>query len=73
MTREAAVAGDARGLPIESLLDRDFLPDWVIRAGIRRIVAARLREQEAGGIRRAVGPLRSPAAGARRFCRRRQA
>lgn len=35
---------------IEALLDRDLLPDAVIRAGIRRIVAARLREQEAGGI-----------------------
>ena len=50
MTREAAVTGDVRGLPIESLLERDFLPDWLIRAGIRRIVAARLHEQEAGGI-----------------------
>jgi cyclopropane-fatty-acyl-phospholipid synthase len=35
---------------IESLLDRDLLPDPVIRAGIRRNAAARLREQEAGGI-----------------------
>ena len=35
---------------IEQLLDRDLLPDAVIRAGIRRIVSARLREQEAGGI-----------------------
>lgn len=35
---------------IAALLDRDILPDPLIRAGIRRIVAARLREQEAGGI-----------------------
>jgi cyclopropane-fatty-acyl-phospholipid synthase len=35
---------------IEQLLDRDLVPDAVIRAGIRRIVSARLREQEAGGI-----------------------
>lgn len=35
---------------IEAVLDRDLIPDRVIRAGIRRIVAARLREQEAGGI-----------------------
>lgn len=35
---------------IESLLDRDALPDALIRAGIRRICAARLREQEAGGL-----------------------
>jgi len=37
---------------IESMLDRNLLPDVLIRAGIRRIVAARLREQEAGGIDR---------------------
>jgi cyclopropane-fatty-acyl-phospholipid synthase len=35
---------------IESLLDLNLLPDSVIRAGIRRNAAARLREQEAGGI-----------------------
>lgn len=35
---------------IEALLDRGLLPDAAVRAGIRRIVAARLREQEAGGI-----------------------
>lgn len=35
---------------IEALLDRNLLPDTVIRAGIRRNAAARLREQEAGGI-----------------------
>jgi cyclopropane-fatty-acyl-phospholipid synthase len=38
------------GLGIEALLDRQLLPDWLIRAGIRRIVAARLAEQERGGI-----------------------
>lgn len=35
---------------IDTLLDRQLLPDAVVRAGIRRIVASRLREQEAGGI-----------------------
>lgn len=35
---------------IEALLDRGVLPDAVIRAGIRRVCAARLREQEAGGL-----------------------
>jgi cyclopropane-fatty-acyl-phospholipid synthase len=35
---------------IDALLDGGVVPDPVIRAGIRRIVAARLREQEAGGI-----------------------
>ena len=39
-----------RGLLGESLLDRGWLPDWLIRAGIRRIVAGRLREQEQGGV-----------------------
>ena len=34
---------------IETLLDRDLVPDSVVRLGIRRIVAARLREQMAGG------------------------
>lgn len=38
------------GVTVESLLDRNLLPDWLIRAGIRRIVAGRLREQEEGGI-----------------------
>lgn len=35
---------------IETLLDRGLLPDPVVRAGIRRVVAGRLREQERGGI-----------------------
>ena len=30
-------------------LDRGLLPDWAVRIGIRQIIAARLREQEAGG------------------------
>lgn len=33
----------------ETLLDADVLPDWVIRTGIRRVCAARLREQRQGG------------------------
>jgi cyclopropane-fatty-acyl-phospholipid synthase len=35
---------------IETLVDRGVLPDPVIRAGIRRVVAGRLKEQEQGGI-----------------------
>jgi cyclopropane-fatty-acyl-phospholipid synthase len=50
MSETASWREPTAGLPVESLLDRDWLPDWLIRAGIRRIVAARLREQEAGGI-----------------------
>jgi cyclopropane-fatty-acyl-phospholipid synthase len=33
----------------ESLVDAGVLPDWLVRAGIRRICAARLHEQEDGG------------------------
>jgi len=32
----------------ERLLERGWLPDWIVRAGIRRICAERLREQAAG-------------------------
>ena len=31
-------------------LERDLVPDWMIRAGIRRLVGARLREESAGGV-----------------------
>lgn len=34
---------------IDSLLERGLLPDWVIRAGIRTLLRARLREESAGG------------------------
>jgi len=32
------------------LLEGDRLPDWLIRAGIRRLLRARLREESAGGV-----------------------
>ena len=35
---------------IDAVIDRGLVPDAIIRAGIRRIVAGRLREQEAGGV-----------------------
>lgn len=35
----------------ERLLERGWLPDWIVRAGIRRICAERLREQAAGGVK----------------------
>jgi cyclopropane-fatty-acyl-phospholipid synthase len=35
---------------ISTVLERNLLPDWLIRAGIRGVVAGRLREQEAGGV-----------------------
>jgi cyclopropane-fatty-acyl-phospholipid synthase len=39
----------AEAVVIEALLDRDLVPDSVVRLGIRRIVTARLREQQKGG------------------------
>jgi cyclopropane-fatty-acyl-phospholipid synthase len=33
-----------------SLLERDLLPDWLIRAGIRRLLAQRLRGEDKGGL-----------------------
>ncbi len=34
----------------ESLVDRDLVPDWILRAGIRRLLAARLREEDKGSL-----------------------
>ena len=33
---------------IDALLEKDLLPDWLIRAGIRRLLAQRLKEERAG-------------------------
>jgi cyclopropane-fatty-acyl-phospholipid synthase len=33
-----------------SLLERDLLPDWLIRAGIRRLLGQRLRDEDKGDI-----------------------
>lgn len=35
---------------IDQLVDRGLVPDVVVRTGIRRVVAMRLREQRAGGV-----------------------
>lgn len=32
------------------LLERDLLPDWLIRHGIRRLLADRLREEHKGNV-----------------------
>ena len=32
----------------ESLVERDLVPDWILRAGIRRLVAQRLRDEDKG-------------------------
>lgn len=33
----------------ETIVDAGVLPDWLLRSTVRRVCAARLREQEAGG------------------------
>ena len=33
-----------------SLVERDLLPDWLIRMGIRRLLRQRLREEDRGGV-----------------------
>jgi cyclopropane-fatty-acyl-phospholipid synthase len=34
---------------IDALLEKDLLPDWLVRIGIRRLLAQRIREESAGG------------------------
>jgi cyclopropane-fatty-acyl-phospholipid synthase len=34
---------------IDALLEKDILPDWLVRIGIRRLLARRIREESAGG------------------------
>jgi cyclopropane-fatty-acyl-phospholipid synthase len=34
---------------LDSLLEKNFLPDWLIRIGIRRLLRQRLREEDKGG------------------------
>ena len=34
------------------MLERDLLPDWLIRIGIRRLLAQRLREEDQGDVER---------------------
>jgi len=34
----------------DCLLQRDLLPDWLVRVGIRRLLSDRLRERAAGGL-----------------------
>ena len=46
----AASCAPTRGL--DNLLERDLLPDWLIRIGIRRLLAQRLREEDRGDVER---------------------
>ena len=34
------------------MLERDLLPDWLIRVGIRRLLAQRLQEEDKGDVER---------------------
>ena len=34
---------------IDTLLERDLLPDWLVRVGIRRLLAQRIRDEFAAG------------------------
>ena len=46
----APVSAPTKGL--DNLLERDLLPDWLIRIGIRRLLAQRLREEDQGDVER---------------------
>jgi cyclopropane-fatty-acyl-phospholipid synthase len=37
-------------MPLDALLEKDLVPDPLIRIGIRRLLAERLREESAGGV-----------------------
>src|ERR1700689_475615 len=45
-TEQSAVRAEAAWY--EGLVERDLVPDWILRAGIRRLVAQRLREEDKG-------------------------
>ena len=46
----APVSAPTKGL--DNLLERDLLPDWLIRIGIRRLLAQRLRDEDQGDVER---------------------
>ncbi len=51
LSANSAVKPDADSSSlVERLIERNLIPDWLIRSAIRRLCAVRLREQEAGGI-----------------------
>ncbi len=41
-------APHAKAAWYESLVERDLVPDWLLRAGIRRLIKQRLREEDQG-------------------------
>jgi cyclopropane-fatty-acyl-phospholipid synthase len=50
--RLAAAPASANTKGLDNLLERDLLPDWLIRIGIRRLLAQRLREEDEGDVER---------------------
>jgi cyclopropane-fatty-acyl-phospholipid synthase len=49
MQADTLVASPVMEAGYSRWLERDLVPDWLIRVGIRRLVAARLREESRGG------------------------
>ncbi|MCL5745706.1 MAG: cyclopropane-fatty-acyl-phospholipid synthase family protein [Acidobacteria bacterium] len=49
MQADALTLSPVQAAGYSKWLERDLLPDWMIRLGIRRLLAARLREEQQGG------------------------
>jgi len=50
MSTTKGTGSDPAGISVtHRLLERDLLPDWLIRAGIRRLLRQRLEEEDRGG------------------------
>jgi len=47
--KTAVAASPVATSGLDNLLERDLLPDWLIRIGIRRLLHQRLREEDRGG------------------------
>ncbi len=47
-TISSAPAARVKAAWYEPLMERDLLPDWILRAGIRRLILERLREEDKG-------------------------
>ena len=40
---------ETKRTPLDAMLEKNLLPDWLLRLGIRRLLRGRLREEAAGG------------------------
>jgi cyclopropane-fatty-acyl-phospholipid synthase len=47
-----AAASAAPTRVLDNVVERDMLPDWIIRMGVRRLLAQRLREEDQGDVER---------------------